>query len=173
MCPPTSFSDHRISVSRKIYGSPKKTFSTASVIIDRGSELCRPPTSASPRKLTSGPYEKLVAMGQQRKSAASVDTLSARIRNASAIRRSSAFAVLRLIANSNLPGCSTGMSAGFSPCRILIPKDHSACQVAARGRGIWKPLATLLASEKWIILYRPAFGYSAAGSHKKHGRISR
>ena len=36
------------------------------VIFDRGSELCRPPTSASPRKLTSGPNEKLVAMGQSR-----------------------------------------------------------------------------------------------------------
>jgi hypothetical protein len=35
------------------------------VIIDRGSELCRPPTSASPRKLTSGPNEKLVAKGQE------------------------------------------------------------------------------------------------------------
>ena len=33
------------------------------VIRDRGSELCRPPTSASPRKLTSGPNEKLVPMG--------------------------------------------------------------------------------------------------------------
>ena len=41
-------------------------------------------------------------------------TLSARSRNASAIRRSSAFAVLRLIANSNLLGCSTGMFAGFA-----------------------------------------------------------
>ena len=36
------------------------------VIIDRGSELCRPPTSASPRKLTSGPDEKLEAMGHLR-----------------------------------------------------------------------------------------------------------
>jgi hypothetical protein len=33
------------------------------VIFDRGSELCHPPTSASLRKLTSGPNEKLVAMG--------------------------------------------------------------------------------------------------------------
>ena len=32
MCPPTSFSDHRISASRKFVRSPKKTFSTASVI---------------------------------------------------------------------------------------------------------------------------------------------
>ena len=30
MCPPTSFSDHRISPSRKICSVPKKTFSTAS-----------------------------------------------------------------------------------------------------------------------------------------------
>ena len=32
---------------------------------DEGSELCRPPTSASPQKLTSGPNEELVAIGQQ------------------------------------------------------------------------------------------------------------
>src|SRR6266704_2301535 len=31
----------------------------------------------------------------------------------------SAFAVLRLITNSNLVGCTTGRSAGFSPLRIL------------------------------------------------------
>jgi hypothetical protein len=31
----------------------------------------------------------------------------------------------------------------------------------------------LLASAKWAILQRPAFGYSAAGSNKNHGRISR
>ena len=31
----------------------------------------------------------------------------------------SAFAVLRLITNSNLVGCNTGRSTGFSPLRIL------------------------------------------------------
>jgi len=34
-------------------------------------------------------------------------------------RQSSALAVLRLIANSNFVGCSTGRSAGFAPLRIL------------------------------------------------------
>jgi hypothetical protein len=36
------------------------------VSFDRGSELCRPPTSASPQKLTSGPHEELVANGMDR-----------------------------------------------------------------------------------------------------------
>ena len=35
------------------------------VNFDRSSELCRPPASASPQKLTSGPNQKLVAMGQE------------------------------------------------------------------------------------------------------------
>jgi hypothetical protein len=35
---------------------------------DRGSELCRPSTSASPQKLTSDPNEKLVAMGHEQTS---------------------------------------------------------------------------------------------------------
>ena len=46
--------------------NPKQSMSLW-VIRDRGSELCRPPTSASPRKLTSGPNEKLVPMGQKEK----------------------------------------------------------------------------------------------------------
>jgi hypothetical protein len=44
-------------------------------------------------------------------SSASASTLSDTL-------RPSAFAVLRLIANSNLVGCITGKSAGFSPLRI-------------------------------------------------------
>jgi hypothetical protein len=35
------------------------------VIFDRVGEFCRPPTSASPRKLTSGPYGVSIAMGQE------------------------------------------------------------------------------------------------------------
>jgi hypothetical protein len=49
-------------------------------------------------------------------------TASARIRNDSGIVRPSAFAVLRLITNWNLVGCSTGMSSGLPPRRILITK---------------------------------------------------
>ena len=37
--------------------------------------------------------------------------------------RPSAFAVLRLITNSNLVGCSTGISPGFAPRRILSTKS--------------------------------------------------
>jgi hypothetical protein len=45
-------------------------------------------------------------------------TSSARRRNDSGIVSPSAFAVLRLTTNSNLVGCTTGRSAGFSPLRI-------------------------------------------------------
>src|SRR5712692_2562408 len=44
---------------------------------------------------------------------------SARSRSDCGIVRPSAFAVLRLITNSNLVGCSTGKSAGLAPLRIL------------------------------------------------------
>jgi hypothetical protein len=44
-------------------------------------------------------------------------TLSARATKVADSVRPSAFAALRLIANSNLIGCSTGMSAGFTPRR--------------------------------------------------------
>ena len=63
-------------------------------------------------------------------------------------------------------GATAGFSDDAAPPRVRGTIDQV-------NGGIWQPLATLLASEKWIILYRPAFGYSAAGSHKKHGRISR
>src|ERR1700730_15199296 len=46
-------------------------------------------------------------------------TLSARTRIESGTVRPSAFAVLRLMTNSNLVGCSTGRSAGLAPLRIL------------------------------------------------------
>src|SRR5262249_12843413 len=44
---------------------------------------------------------------------------SARSRNDSGIVRPNALAVVRLITSSNLVGCSTGMSPGFVPRRIL------------------------------------------------------
>src|SRR6267378_7839123 len=45
-------------------------------------------------------------------------TWSARPRTDGGIVRPSAFAVLRLMTNSNLVGCSTGRSAGLAPFRI-------------------------------------------------------
>jgi hypothetical protein len=42
-------------------------------------------------------------------------TLSARSRNDSGMVKPSVFAVLRLTTSSNLVGCSTGISAGFTP----------------------------------------------------------
>src|SRR5262249_34034671 len=46
-------------------------------------------------------------------------TSSARDRNDSGIVRPSGLAVVRLMTRSNLVGCSTGMSPGFVPRRIL------------------------------------------------------
>src|SRR5215475_7868412 len=46
-------------------------------------------------------------------------TLSARNSTDCRIVRLSAFAVLRFMTNSNLVGCSIGMSAGLAPFRIL------------------------------------------------------
>ena len=45
-------------------------------------------------------------------------TSSAALRSPSGAVRASALAVLRLITNSNLVGCCTGRSAGFSPLRM-------------------------------------------------------
>src|SRR5262249_1248698 len=46
-------------------------------------------------------------------------TSSARASSVGAMLIPSAFAVVRLITRSNLVGCSTGMSAGFAPRKIL------------------------------------------------------
>src|SRR5262249_22602898 len=49
-------------------------------------------------------------------------TSSARSSSDGGIVRPSAFAVLRLMTNSNFVGCSTGRSAGRAPLRILSTK---------------------------------------------------
>ena len=59
--------------------------------------------------------QKLAALVEQAYSM----TRSARTSTDGGIVRPSAFAVLRLIANSNFVGCSTGRSAGLAPLRIL------------------------------------------------------
>ena len=46
-------------------------------------------------------------------------TSSAWNRSVGGMVRPSAWAVLRLMTNSNFVGCSTGKSAGLAPCRIL------------------------------------------------------
>ena len=50
-------------------------------------------------------------------------TSSARATNLSGTTSSSVFAVLRLITSSNLVGCSTGRSAGFSPSKDSVNVD--------------------------------------------------
>jgi hypothetical protein len=49
-------------------------------------------------------------------------TSSARASSDCGIEMPNTFAVLRLITSSNLVGCSTGISAGFAPLRILSTK---------------------------------------------------
>src|SRR6266516_2650328 len=49
-------------------------------------------------------------------------TSSARASSIGGTSRPSALAVLRLITNSNLVGCSTGRSAGLAPLKILSTK---------------------------------------------------
>src|SRR5499426_1305984 len=46
-------------------------------------------------------------------------TSSARCCKNQGTSRPSALAVLRLITSSNFEGCTTGISAGFPPCKIL------------------------------------------------------
>ena len=58
-------------------------------------------------------------------------TSSARCRSDCGMLRPSAFAVLRLMIRSNLVGCSTGMSPGFAPFRILSTKLAAARQCHA------------------------------------------
>src|SRR5215468_9618475 len=50
-------------------------------------------------------------------------TSSARASRVAGISRLSALAVVRLMTRSNLVGCSTGMSAGLAPRRILSTKS--------------------------------------------------
>src|SRR5262249_32403988 len=75
-----------------------------------------------PRKRTSLACLGMSALCQKRTHAVQQIysiTSSARSSNVSGIVRPSAFAVVRLTTRSNLVGCSTGMSAGFVPRRIL------------------------------------------------------
>src|SRR5262245_22316398 len=57
-------------------------------------------------------------------------TVSGRLRASGAgltrRRAASAFAVLRLMTSSNLFACSTGISAGFAPRRILVDQFSGA-----------------------------------------------
>src|SRR5262249_11094001 len=55
-------------------------------------------------------------------------TLSARARNAGGTVKPSALAVLRLMTNSNMVGCSTGRSAGWAPFRILSTQLSSSLE---------------------------------------------
>src|SRR5262245_25165083 len=71
-----------------------------------------------PQKRTCAVHAPMSAMGQKRTWPYSI-TSSARASSVGGSVMPSAFAVVRLMTNSNLVGCSTGMSPGFVPRRIL------------------------------------------------------
>src|SRR5262249_2528819 len=59
-------------------------------------------------------------------------TSSARASSAAEMSMPSAFATIRLTTRSNLTGCSTGMSAGLVPRRILSTKSPARRQCSAK-----------------------------------------
>src|SRR5262249_14368220 len=70
-----------------------------------------PPRHHRPRRCAREPRDYLATVHSI--------TSSAVARSVSGMVRPSAFAVFRLMTRSNLVGCSTGISAGFVPRRIL------------------------------------------------------
>src|SRR5262249_1130191 len=80
-----------------------------------------PPQSLALRARRARPPRRCRA-AEQRDELAATDhsiTSSTRASREGGISRPSAFAVVRLITRSNLVGCWTGRSAGFSPRKIL------------------------------------------------------
>jgi putative tryptophan/tyrosine transport system substrate-binding protein len=84
-------------------------------------------------------------------------TSSARNRNDSGIVTPSAFAVVRLMTRSNLVGCSTGISAGFAPRRILSTRSP-ACRHRSGKFGPYdiRPPASTYSRTPYIIGSRAA-----------------
>src|SRR5262249_33840465 len=81
------------------------------------------PRRERPRSRTANERDEIAALHSI--------TSSARASSVGAMLTPSAFAVVRLITRSNLVGCSTGMSAGFAPRKIL-----SANSPARRNRSV-------------------------------------
>jgi len=88
-------------------------FKATAVIGCFSSETAR--SRMTQRRLSSS---SIVALREQQHVVHSI-TSSAAISSGSGIVRPSPFAVLRLMTNSNLVGCSTGRSLGFAPRKIL------------------------------------------------------
>ena len=94
--------DFRVGSLATKMGSPRHVRSTPDS--DRWADIAWGPKSARTRLMHHG--ELLYSI-----------TSSASASSVGGISRLSAFAVLRLITRSNLVGCMTGRSAGFSPLR--------------------------------------------------------
>ena len=94
-------------------------------LICRSSEVV-PATATSVHLGRSAPHPLFHPIATERRTSLAAESrqpysmiVLARSKNDSAILRSSALAVLRLITSSNFVGCSTGSSAGLAPCNIL------------------------------------------------------
>src|SRR5262245_38471804 len=77
-----------------------------------------PPCLLYPQEQTCAVQDTMSAKGQSRTSRHLSITSSARASSGAGTVSPSAFAVLRLIAISNLVGCRNGKSDGFAPLRI-------------------------------------------------------
>ena len=73
-------------------------------------------------------------------------TSSARNNTDSGTASATAFAVVRLITKSNLVGCSTGISPGLAPCRIL--STYSAARLWVKSRHLQRKKACPLYPRK-------------------------
>ena len=78
--------------------------------------------SALPPKATLNAFIRMSAMSQIADlcAASTIDQSSARSSTVGGTFRPSALAVYKLIMSSNLVGCSTGISSGFEPLRIIL-----------------------------------------------------
>ena len=77
-----------------------------------------PPLATGERTFWIGSFVPEPVVSNRSKTCAYSITSSARASRVGATSRLSAFAVFRLMMNSNLVGCNTGRSAGLAPLRI-------------------------------------------------------
>jgi hypothetical protein len=85
-------------------------------------ESAHPPIAAPKRTWPQVALVPEAAVSNRSKAAPYSITSSARASSVGGTVRPSVFAVVRFMTRSNLVGCSTGMSAGFAPRKILSTK---------------------------------------------------
>src|SRR5262249_35124398 len=75
-----------------------------------------------PQKRTFAVHQRMSALGQKRTHALHQLSINSSARSSTVgwMVRPSSLPVLRLIISSNLVGCSTGISPGFPPLKIIL-----------------------------------------------------